>query len=161
MKFKDRRGATRHRRTQLQENANTSSWLCVRESEQCHWDALAAGMEWNRYPAGTRHSSACWDRRNLHLACRRQGGQGFDKIEPDREAGRIFLLVTRNTKAWRNATQTNIANKLPIQFSYAENTAVHRYVPASTFHQPSFFIRLSIFLCFWQPVPSFFIVNSR
>lgn len=38
-----------------------------------------------------------------------------------------FLLVTGNTKAWRNAMQTNIANKLPIQFSYAENTAVHRY----------------------------------
>lgn len=45
------------------------------------------------------------------------------------------MLVTRNTKAWRNATQTNIANKLPIQFSHAENIAVPRNDPASTFHQ--------------------------
>lgn len=83
-----------------------------------------------------------------------------------------FLLVTGYTKAWRNATQTNIANKLPIQFSYAENTAaVRRYEPASTFHQLlfPFPISLSSFLCFWRAVLLWYIyiffflpvVNSR
>lgn len=74
-----------------------------------------------------------------------------------------FLLVTGNTKAWRNATQTNIANKLPIQFSHAENIAVRRNDPASTFHQ-TFPSVLSTLLCLWQPAPSFppffFILNE-
>lgn len=79
---------------------------------------------------------------NSRAACRRQGGTrirqdiaGYRGRGGGREERR-FLLVTGYTKAWRNATQTNIANKLPIQFSYAENTAaVRRYEPASTFHQ--------------------------
>lgn len=91
----------------------------------------------------------------IEQTCIQRVGGSEDWRWSNRERWRErFLLVTGNTKAWRNATQTNIANKLPIQFSHAENIAVRRNDPASTFHQ-TFPSVLSTLLCLWQPAPSF------